>query len=201
MDEKSVCCPGNCKHCWAYISKFRVVIGLLLWVGAILLFKQLVEEKPYPWPFFALSLGVPIGLMICRAYFVSARLTTYFFSKAPLEERLLLCIFFALLPVLDVIYFFVGPNKAVVRHFFVEQPQDLLADLAEELKCRDYLCSTSGEELSVHTSDGQYLIKLCDDKICISQNCQSVKVTFCVLDQPFELANIVIAEISKGGVK
>lgn len=194
MKGQDYCSCGDCRLCWPRISKPRVAIGLLLWVGALFC-TRLAAEYPALW---GMQWSVPLGVMILRAYLSIARLTMYFFGKYPLRWRcLILCFLFTLVPVLDVAYLAQGAPKVVVRPFFINEWPNLMDELVEEIcYSGNYNVSIQGKNsFIVDASSGQYDVKICGDKIRIAHNENTAEVQCCVLDGPYELAARIVTQI------
>lgn len=198
MKGQDYCSCGDCRLCWPRISKSRVAIGLFLWVATVFLFITHLNQW-YPGIWWVLGFVVPIGCLIVRAYLLTARLTTYFYPKYAVQwTRLVLCVFFTCVPILDFLYISQGMPKVVVRHFFANEWPNLMEDLAEELQFRGYdVTVTTGKECLIYAMNEQYDVKIDANNICMTHNGSTKKFQFCVLDGALELAERIAVEIEK----
>ena len=195
MKGRDYCGRGDCRLCWSRISIFSTLIGLFLWVmAAILLVKHITVMNLDI--FWLLGFSVPLGVLICRAYFSSARLTKYFFSK----ESILVCLFlsalFSLIPILDIVYL-KKPKRTVIPNFFVKWLD--IEEIVEELRYHGYrVKDITDKGFSVQYSGAQCDVSLCGNTICVAHNGQSAKFSCCIFDNEFEISNKIIALMKKG---
>lgn len=122
----------------------------------------------------------------------------YFFGKYPLRwRRLILCLLFTLVPVLEVAYLAQGAPKVVVRPFFINEWPNLMDELAEEISYSgNYNVSIQGKNSFIlDASSGRYNIEICVDKIRIAHDENTVELQCCILDGPYELAARIVTQI------
>lgn len=190
--EQEFECDHNCDMCWPTIGRKHILVGVLLWLMAVcfIYFFLLKEIK-------LLSFIVAILVcFLCRAYFCSANLTTFYFSGIPLLwGRLVLTAIFTVIPALDVQFFFAGPNKAIVHEFFIDVPPKIAEDVADNLRNR-YLIQVLGEKELLIYANSTMKVVFFENKICIERDPENEKtITYCFFDTSKDIAARIAAFI------
>ena len=193
--EEEFECDHNCDMCWPTIARKHILVGILLWLMALyfIYFFLLKEIK-------LLFLIVAIlACFLCRAYFCSSNLTTFYFPGIPLLwGRLVLTGIFTVIPALDVQFFFAGPKKAIVHEFFIDAHPKIAEDVADALRNR-YVIKVLGEKELLIYANSTMKVAFFENKVCIKRDHENERcITYCFFDSPTDIASRIVAFIESG---
>lgn len=193
--EEEFECDYKCDMCWPTIGRKHICVGILLWLMALCLIYFFLLEEVGLISFIVLL----VACFLCRAYFCSANLTTFFFSTTPLLwGRLVLTAIFTVIPALDVHFLLAGPKKAIVHEFFIDEDPDVTEEVAYALRNRYFVKILGEKELIIYV-DSPLKVVFFENKISIKNADEDEKcITFCFFDSPTDIASRIVSFIESG---
>lgn len=190
--EEEYECDHKCDMCWPTIGRKHIFVGIALWLMAMffILFFLLEEIGLIS---FIVAL---VACFLCRAYFCSANLSTFFFPTTPLLwGRLVLTATFTVIPTLDLQFLFAGYKKVIVHEYFIDEDPNVTEEVAYALRNRYFIKILGEKELLIYV-DSPLKVVFFENKISIKSEEEDEKcITYCFFDTPKDIANRIVSFI------